>query len=299
MSQYSNIPNAERFALTADEEEYISKLTPLDKDKFLAKRHDKIQAEIDAENLARLNAENTNLGTNIENLSQSDSTTKQEEKITNEPFVLSRELLVKGVFRPNFNMVKNCFVNVKINRDNCACKIVGLQTVKPYKLAGVKRTNKNLNTNVALVLDVDGVRKPITGWQLNNVSSKTLKEEEFQTFKRNLDVTKDKFEKIKNKHKSIIKEFSRRLTNDEITAVIQKKLETNPKKETTTEVKMKLIRDRDLAMMKKDKVEAERLQRELEKIEDREFLERSKNMQNKNQREELCNLRRDASNNNK
>lgn len=281
--------------MTSEEKEVLNGLSQIEREMYLAKRQDKLQADLDAEKLEKLNLENKGiLPEKIDEIETNIANDKTSFNMT--PFVLTREILMRGVFRPNFHFIKNCFVRVKINQEYRICKIISIKKVQPYKLASMKRTNKRLNCNLALDLNIDGANKKMIGWPINNISSKPPSVEEFQVFKGMFEITEEYFEIILEKYKCVVREFKRPLTNDEITEVIKRKLETNPKKESITETKMKIIKARDAAIYRKDKFEAERLQRELEKIEDEEYVERMKDIYDKNKMEEMLNLRKEASN---
>ena len=279
--------------LTKEEEEMLKGLTNLEREKYLAKKHDEIQEELDAAKLEKFNAENR--GIYDINEDESEIAEKSNEIIENKPFVLSRELLAQGVFRSNFNLVKNCFVSVYINDGYEACKIIGIQKVEPYKLVGLKKQTQPIFCDLALNLDRDGVKKPVVGWPINNVSSRPLGVEAFHRFKMKFNITKESFEKIIAKYNNVIKEFNRHLTDQEITEAIERKSSANPKKVTNTQIKMKLIKRRDAAILRKDKEGAERFQRKLEKIEDKEYVERMKNVHDQDTLDEMMMKRKEAS----
>jgi len=130
-----------------------------------------------------------------------------------------------------------------------------------YNTGNTSKTNK-----VALGLTVDTGIKILKNFQIVNVSSKGVLEEEFQSFIETFKIKS--LEEIREKYKKAINEINRDLTNEEITQMIINKEKVNPRQKSITQKKIDLILQRDAAMNEKNKEKAQHYQRLLEELED-------------------------------
>lgn len=182
--------------------------------------------------------------------------------------VISRDLIVKNMFKPFISILKGTFVKTVINRNPTICKIVGIRTIDRYTIEG------KCPINASIGLDLDTSDKIIEGIQLRYVSSSKPTIEEVNEFINNFMI--NDFEELNKRHDKIVNELERSLTDSEITKMIENRLRDNPKKMTNTEKKIQIISKRDEAIQMKNKEKAIYYQNQLEKIEDDERRERSK-----------------------
>ncbi|ORD94837.1 hypothetical protein ECANGB1_2233 [Enterospora canceri] len=280
----------DKFKLTAEEDDMIRRMTPLEQEKYKARRHEEIQAEIDAERIKKANEENKSVFSSKP--SEEIAVIKDDMNPIQQEFVLGRDTLIKGVFRSNFNLIKGLFVRVRINNTYRAGKILGVEEIPSYKLPK-KKNQKDVYCNIGLTIDAG--KRVINQWPIVNVSNSSLRQEEFETFVEEYSVTRELFAGILRKTKKAKEELTRNLTDLEITDYLNRKARANPRKESTTLLKMRLIKRRDNAIQRKNKKEAEEAQRELEEIEDQEYLERFKNIHDKEVLDQWMEKRREAS----
>lgn len=177
-------------------------------------------------------------------------------------FILSRDLIVKNIFKPNIIAIKGCFVRVKLDKIYKIAKIVGFKDIAPYPL----HDKQNLKGTLALVLDLGG--KSLKTIDLGNVSSRSPREEEFEEFIQKFKI--HSAADLKANYKRVMAEMKRDLDNNEITKMIENRLKANPKKKTNTQIKIELILNRDRAINEKNKEMAKHYQKLLENVEDEE-----------------------------
>ncbi|EED44498.1 transcription factor [Enterocytozoon bieneusi H348] len=271
-----NIPSSV-FQLSSSEEEKIKHLSQLDQEKYRAKKHEEFRARLDSECIKKINEENKSMLSVSLNKSKVNTTTVSQT-INREQFVFDRELLIKGCFRSNFSLIKNGFVRVKINNKYRICKILDIVEIASYKIP--LKYHKEEYCNVGLNLDA-GERK-LMKWPLINISGNPITTLEFHEFLKNYQITQVVFDNICEKFKIAYQEFNRNLTNNEITDYLLLKSKANPKKLSGTFLKMELIKERDDAIQRQDKIAAEKAQKALEELEDQEYKEQLENINKKN-----------------
>lgn len=177
-------------------------------------------------------------------------------------FIVGRDLILNNVFKPFINILKGSFVKVMINKKYAICKISAIKTVQPYKLLN------SSNQMCSIGLDLDTGNKICSGVEINSVSSSRVTQDEFEAFIDNFSI--ESLDDLKKKYKKIKEEFSRVLTDSEISKTIENRMKDNPKSQTSTEKKIEIIAKRDEAIQNKDKEQAAFYQSKLEEIEDQE-----------------------------
>lgn len=196
-------------------------------------------------------------------------------------FLISRDLLINNIFKPFVGLARGSFVRAVINGKYSICKIAGFCKTSSYELCDKLKTK----CTTALILDLG--EKTLDEFQVNSVSSSNATEEEFREFCKKFKITR--VEGIRKKYEHLKQEFSRSMTDDEKKKTIEARQKDNPKKKTNTQKKIEIISMRDEAIQLKNKDEALRLQKQLEKIEDEEREERKKRMLNeKEARKKEC-----------
>lgn len=175
-------------------------------------------------------------------------------------FVVSRELLTANAFKPFFSLFKSCFIRAKVNGEYRICKIIGISEREAYPLAD----GSKLNTTVAL--NIDTGEKIYKQFELTNVSSRGMLEEEFEAFLSAFEI--QSADSIVSRYKKVVEEMNRNLTDEEITKTIANRLRDNPKKKNNTEKKIDLILKRDAAVAAKNKAGAFFYQQQIEQLED-------------------------------
>ncbi|KAL6122495.1 hypothetical protein NUSPORA_00412 [Nucleospora cyclopteri] len=273
------------FQLDSEEERKIAGYSLIEKEKYKAKKYQEMQMRREAEILSKHKEE-------YESFNKQPSEENEPQAIK-ETFVLTRNTLIKGVFRPNFNIIKGCFVKIRVNEDYRICKILGVQETDAYFLNPAKKTKDR--TRCRFGLNLEAGKRNIAGWPIANVSDRPVTSEEVQRFIENYRPSHEALESIIRRHKVVCNEFSRNMTNAEITEFISRKNRANPQKLSNTEIKMNIIKRRDAAIARKDKVAAGEAQKELEMIEDREFADRMKTVYNKEDLEKSMAKRKEAS----
>lgn len=184
-------------------------------------------------------------------------------------FILNRNEILPNIFKPNIHVLKGCFARVKIDKEYKIGKIVGFDRIKPYSPCGKPGSQIDLG----VILDCgSGLVKTL---ELNFVSSGRIQEEEFDEFKRVFRL--DSVSGLREQYKKALSEMKRSLTNEEITKMIENKQAANPKKQTNTARKIKIILERDKAIENRDKEAAKHYQQLLQEIEDEEREEKRKN----------------------
>lgn len=196
----------------------------------------------------------------------------KQEKTASEPkkrpkfeecdFVVGRDLILNNVFKPFINILKGSFVKAMINKKYAICKISAIKTVNPYKLLN------GSNQMCSVGLDLDNGTKIYSGVEINSVSSSRVTQDEFEAFIDNFSI--ESLDDLKKKYKKIRDEFSRCLTDTEVSKTIENRMKDNPKSQTSTEKKIEIIAKRDEAIQNKDKEKATFYQTKLEEIEDQE-----------------------------
>lgn len=264
------------FQLSSSEEEKIKHLSHLDQEKYRAKRHEEFRTRLDSECIKKINEENKSMLSISSNKSKINFCVPQI--INKEQFIFDRELLIKGCFRNKFSLIKNGFVRIKINNKYRICKILDIVETDSYKIP--LKYHKEEYCNIGLNLDA-GERK-LMKWPLINISGNPATTLEFHEFLKNYQITQILFDDICEKFKIAHREFNRNLTNDEITDYLLLRNKANPKKLSSTFLKMELIKERDDAIQRQDKLAAEKAQRALEELEDQEYKERLENINKKN-----------------
>lgn len=201
---------------------------------------------------------------------------KPQPKFEECDFVLTRGIVTENIFKPFIGVLKGCFVRTMINKEYTVCKIMAVKNGPPYKLL------TKAPQMCSIVFDLDNGHKMYEGVQVNSFSSSGMTADEFETFITDFAI--EKLDELRKKHQKVLKEFTRTLTDAELTKTIENKLRDNPKKQTTAERKIEVITKRDEAMQNKDKDAAMVYQRQLEEIEDEDREERRRKLQEENER---------------
>jgi Plus-3 domain len=259
MKSFEEQVNSDEIYLDDEDREYLDSLTETQREKVLYDRHEKLRQLKEKKQLESL-----------------DSNKKKANKEVPLPvikyedcdFIVDRALLVNNVFKPNFSMFKSCFVRARINVGYKICKIAGFSEAAPYVVN--HKDYKNVNT----YLNLDLGEKILKSFPISNISSGKILQEEYNDFIKAFQISS--FDDIKKRHKSLIDEMKRKPTDSELTAIIENRMKANPKKKSVAETKMELIRSREEAIQRKDKINALKYQGMLEKIEDEERAEAKK-----------------------
>lgn len=191
-------------------------------------------------------------------------------------FILTRDLIMDSIFKPFIGLVKGCFVRAMINKRYVICKVMAVKNGKPYKL--MTRTPQMCT----VVFDVDSGKKIIEGIEVNCISSSGINAQEFEEFVVDFEV--ESFDDLRKKQRRVASEFTRVLTNAELTKTIENRLRDNPKKQTMAERKIEIITKRDEAVQNKDKEKAMEYQKQLEAVEDEDRAERNRKLQEENEK---------------
>lgn len=191
-------------------------------------------------------------------------------------FILTRDIIIESIFKPFIGMIKGCFVKAVINKKYAICKIMAVKNGKPY----------NLMTKIpqlcSVVLDVDTGKKIVEGVEVNSVSSSGINAQEFEDFITDFGI--ESFDDLRKKQRKVIAEFTRTLSDFELTKMIENRLRDNPKKQTIAERKIEIITKRDEAVQNKNKEMAMEYQKQLESIEDEDREIRNKKLQEENEK---------------
>lgn len=260
-----NHSDMDKLFIDEEDKKKVMALPELQREKILHERYTKIQ---DTQLLDVIK----DLGDKQADLKESKKTLKFEDC----DFVLPRSLIVENIFKPFIGIVKGCFVKAVINKVPVICKIMGIRKVEPYAL--LSKTPQMCSIG----FDVDSGKKVLQGLQVNFFSSSRVMYDEFDSFIASFEI--ESIDNIRKKYQHVCKEFSRGLTDSELTKTIENRLKDNPKKQTNTEKKIEIIAKRDEAMQNKDKEKALFYQKQLESIEDQEREERNAKMQDEIER---------------
>lgn len=252
------LENGDLFIDEEDKERILS-LPELQREKILHERFVKIK--------------DNQLTNVLKGLERQEKVVEQKEKPKFEgcDFIVSREMLINNIFKPMVGVLKGTFIRVMINRKYIIAKILGFNTIKPYKLL----TKAGEMCTVGLVIDTGS--KIIEGIETNSVSSTRITPEEFEVFITDFGI--QSLDDLRNKFQKAKEELNRKMSDSEITRTIENRKKDNPRKITNTERKIEIIAKRDEALQNKDKEKARIFQNELEKIEDQEREERKRHLE--------------------
>lgn len=182
--------------------------------------------------------------------------------------IVTRDIIIKNMFKPFISVLKGTFVRALINKSPIVCKIVGVRIVEKYKI------ELKVPITTSLGVDLDTSSKILEGVQLKYISNTKPSVEEIEEFINNFTI--NSFDDLNKKYEKIMAELNRSLTDSEVTKMVENRLKDNPKKLTNTEKKIEIISKRDEAIQMKNKEKAIYYQNQLEKIEDEERIERAK-----------------------
>lgn len=201
-------------------------------------------------------------------------------------FVFTKDDLIRNVFKPSFPAFKDCFVRAKLGSEYQICKIVGFSKVEPYSL----HPRKNERTSIALQLD-SGTKK-IMKFEIFNVSSQGVEEEEFEKFIQVFRITS--LDKLRMKYRKTRAEVMRKLTDKEHDIMLANRERDNPRKKGRAAMKIELILKRDAAVASKNKELAHCYQKQLEKMENEEREAKRRNEEEKDSEAKRRLAREDA-----
>jgi len=263
-----------------DDAEYLLGLSPVDREKLLHERQCKVDA---VEEKRRLRSLYSNSFV-VSDVPVSEMPSGPSVPLASCNFLVSRDLLEANAFKPNFSVFRGSFVRFCHSNVWTVCKIISVaEHEELYRMT----TGDKLLTNVRLALDNGTAVEHAV--PLTHVSSSPMTQRELDSLCRRFKL--ESVESLNEKHRRVLAEMRRNLTDEEITKMIGKKNSLNPQPRRGAILKIELILKRDNAIAAKDKAEAERCQRELEKLED----ERSR-LKRQRERDDLEDAKRKISN---
>ena len=179
-------------------------------------------------------------------------------------FVVGRDMLAKNAFKPFFSMFQGCFVRVMLNGRYSICRIASMKEneIAPYALTD----DSKRKTSISLNLDTG--TKIHHQFSINLISSRGMREEEFEEFVGAFDIRD--VGALNTRYRKVAAEMGRDLTDEELTKTIENRLKQNPRKMSNAQKKIDIILKRDAAVAAKNKSEAFRYQQMLESMEDSE-----------------------------
>ena len=280
MKSFKEMFDTEALYTGEEDKQRLMKMTETQREKVLYSRYCEIMAFKEKELLREMDTGAPEAIPGMGGVEESIARPRYEDC----DFIVSRELLVKNVFKPCFGVFRGSFVRARLNNEYKICKIVGIEKVEPYSL----RDQGELRCGSALNLD-DGTRV-VKKFEIYNVRSKKPSPEEFEVFVNQFKI--DSVDDLRAKYRRICTETSKPQTDEEITATIENRLRANPRKKSNAQIKIDLIINRDDAIRRLDREAASHYQRLLEEMEDAEREERRKR-----HAEELLEARRRLHNN--
>lgn len=261
MKTFEELKNTDGLFLDSEDKRVLMEMPQLQREKILMRRYAKIQE--------------SEVSKQLRDMDRSSVPPKkvQRERLRYEDcdFILDRKAVAASVFKPFVSVIRGCFVRAKVNNDYCVCKIVGFSEIAPYALGDRDGQKCTLGINM------DTGSKILRDFEISSISSSRITPEEFEGFVEAFAI--ESFDDLREKFRSATRELERNLTDQEMTKMIQTRLDANPRRQTSTQMKIDIIAKRDEAIARRDKQKAMDHQKQLEEIEDAERAERKRKHQ--------------------
>ncbi|KAF7682830.1 RNA polymerase-associated protein RTF1 like protein [Astathelohania contejeani] len=178
-----------------------------------------------------------------------------------EASIVTRDMLAKNMFKPFFKkMVIGTFVRVRVRNDYFIGRIVDVGTSERRYSIKVGKSNGNSN----IFLDLNIGTRVLKGLTLEYVSNSKIDETEFEKIPNSLLLTSDE---IISSYEALKREFTRPLTDLEMTETIQARRKIIPSQQSKTMKKVELITERELALDVRDYEKANEIQKKIEDLE--------------------------------